>query len=61
LIERGVEAGTHPEAYCQLTELHPIGLLGKPEEIAEATVWLCSDASTFETGYALAADGHVAQ
>jgi NAD(P)-dependent dehydrogenase (short-subunit alcohol dehydrogenase family) len=31
VIERGVEAGTHPEAYWQLTELHPIGLLGKPE------------------------------
>jgi len=30
--------------------------MGKPEEIAAAAVWLCSDASSF-TGAALVADG----
>lgn len=53
---------THPEAYRQLAELHPMGRLGKPEEIAEAAVWLCSDASSFVTGHALVANGgYVAQ
>jgi NAD(P)-dependent dehydrogenase (short-subunit alcohol dehydrogenase family) len=28
-----------------------------PEEIAEAVVWLCSDAATFVVGHALVIDG----
>ncbi|MDE2776549.1 MAG: glucose 1-dehydrogenase [Chloroflexota bacterium] len=35
----------------------PMGRLGQPGEIAEAVVWLCSDASSFVTGHALALDG----
>ena len=35
----------------------PMGRLGKASEIGEAVVWLCSDASSFVTGHALALDG----
>ena len=35
----------------------PMRRLGQAEEIAEAVVWLCSDASSFVTGHALALDG----
>ncbi|WP_299700621.1 SDR family oxidoreductase [uncultured Pontibacter sp.] len=35
----------------------PLGRAGTPEEIAEAALWLCSDASSFVTGHALLADG----
>jgi len=38
----------------------PIGRIGEPEEIAEAIVWLCTDAASFVTGHALEADGGVA-
>jgi NAD(P)-dependent dehydrogenase (short-subunit alcohol dehydrogenase family) len=41
----------------QIIARHPIGRLGTPEEIAQAVVWLCSDASSFVTGHALIADG----
>jgi NAD(P)-dependent dehydrogenase (short-subunit alcohol dehydrogenase family) len=62
VMERGVEAGTHPEVQEQIAELHPMGRMGKSEEIAEAAVWLCSDAASFVTGHAMTADGgYVAQ
>lgn len=37
--------------------LHPVKRLGKPEEIAAATMWLCSDEASFVHGYPLAVDG----
>ena len=35
----------------------PVGRMGQPEEIAEAVVWLCSDAASFVTGTAMSVDG----
>jgi NAD(P)-dependent dehydrogenase (short-subunit alcohol dehydrogenase family) len=40
-----------------MTRSVPLGRLGRPEEIAEAVVWLCSDAASFVVGHALAVDG----
>lgn len=36
---------------------YPTGRIGTPDEVAEAVVWLCSDASSFVTGHNLAIDG----
>ncbi|MBM3673995.1 MAG: glucose 1-dehydrogenase [Actinobacteria bacterium] len=35
----------------------PLGRLGRPEEIASAIAWLCSDAASFVVGHAMAVDG----
>jgi NAD(P)-dependent dehydrogenase (short-subunit alcohol dehydrogenase family) len=35
----------------------PLGRVGKPEEIAQAALYLASDASSFVTGTALVVDG----
>ena len=37
--------------------LHPVGRFGKPREIAEAVVWMCSDRASFMTGQSLVLDG----
>lgn len=46
-----------PERAAMAAEMMPIGRLGQPEEIAEAVVWLCSDAASLVAGHMLAVDG----
>jgi NAD(P)-dependent dehydrogenase (short-subunit alcohol dehydrogenase family) len=36
---------------------HPVGRFGQPEEVAAATLWLCSEGASFTTGHALPVDG----
>ena len=40
-----------------LTTFHPIGRLGRVEEVAEAVLWLCSEKASFVTGHSLMVDG----
>lgn len=37
--------------------MHPVGRIGKVEEVASAVLFLCSDGAAFTTGHALAVDG----
>jgi len=39
------------------SEVHPVGRIGEPEEIADAVVWLFSDRSSYYTGQSLTLDG----
>ena len=41
-------------------ERNPMGRIGEPEEVAEAVVWLCSDAASYVTGVPLPVDGGLA-
>ena len=49
--------GHNKELRENLIALHPIGRPGKPEEIANAVVWLLSDKASFVTGHTLFIDG----
>ncbi len=46
-----------PAVRKQVLSCHPIGRFGKPMEIAEAVVWMCSDRASFMTGQSLVLDG----
>lgn len=46
-----------PAAEAAMLAHQPMGRFGRAEEIAEAVVWLCSDAASFVTGTALDVDG----
>jgi NAD(P)-dependent dehydrogenase (short-subunit alcohol dehydrogenase family) len=49
--------GGTPEGRARVIAEEPIGRMGKPEEIAAAVVWLCSDAAAFVIGHAMVLDG----
>lgn len=55
MIGRRLDTKPHREA--AFVAMEPVGRLGEPEEIAEAVVWLCSDAASFVTGHSMAVDG----
>jgi NAD(P)-dependent dehydrogenase (short-subunit alcohol dehydrogenase family) len=50
-------SGGTPEGRERVIAQEPIGRMGKPEEIAESVVWLCSDAAAFVIGHAMVIDG----
>lgn len=60
MVERVLDRGTFDEK--RIIESEPINRMGRPEEIAEAVVWLCSDAASFVTGVPMPVDGgYIAQ
>ena len=46
-----------PEVMERLNAATPMGRICQPEEIANAVIWLCSDAASFITGHSLTVDG----
>ena len=49
--------GREAEVFDQLARTQPIGRMGKPSEIAELALFLCSDAASFITGSNFPIDG----
>ncbi len=58
IIDKVLAQSDNPDAlYRSFVNVHPVGRLGKPEEIAAIAVYLASDASAFATGAEFRVDG----
>lgn len=55
MIDRILEKGETTEE--AMTTPIPVKRMGKPEEIAQTVLWLCSDAASYVTGHAMTVDG----
>jgi len=53
----GGDAAKAQEALEGYAARVPVGRVGKPEEAAEAVLWLCSDAASYVTGQSMIVDG----
>ena len=56
-IDTPILAGLTPEQDAQIKEATPLGRIGRPEEIAYGSLYLCSDEASFTTGIELVIDG----
>ncbi|MGB6677493.1 MAG: SDR family oxidoreductase [Terriglobales bacterium] len=57
LRDEARQLGAREDVFLADSARRPLGRLGKPEEIAQAALYLASDASSFVTGTALVVDG----
>ena len=58
IIDKVLAQSDNPDAlYASFVKTHPVGRLGKPEEIAAICVYLGSDESAFATGAEFRVDG----
>lgn len=56
MADQMVAAG-QGEALKAMEKSVPMGRVGRPEEIADAVLWLCSDAASYVTGQSISVDG----
>jgi NAD(P)-dependent dehydrogenase (short-subunit alcohol dehydrogenase family) len=54
MTERGL---SDLDRRARIIASEPMGPVCTPEEVAEAVVWLCSDAASFVTGHTMRIDG----
>src|SRR5947209_5936280 len=57
MADQMVAAGQGEELNAMLKKFVPMARLGRPEEIADAVLWLCSSAASYVTGQSISIDG----
>jgi len=57
MSDKMIAEGQGAELDAMLKTFVPMKRLGRPEEIADAVVWLCSDAASYITGQSISVDG----
>lgn len=56
-MARGADGKVSDGLMDRIPDLHPIGRIIQPEEIAETVIWLCSEKASCVTGHIMAAAG----
>jgi NAD(P)-dependent dehydrogenase (short-subunit alcohol dehydrogenase family) len=57
MVDEMIAGGQGEELNQMLKTLVPMARMGRPEEIANAVLWLCSDAASYVTGQSISVDG----
>jgi NAD(P)-dependent dehydrogenase (short-subunit alcohol dehydrogenase family) len=57
MSDKMIAEGQGPELDKMLQTFVPMKRLGRPEEIADAVLWLCSDMASYVTGQSISVDG----
>jgi NAD(P)-dependent dehydrogenase (short-subunit alcohol dehydrogenase family) len=57
MSDKMIAEGQGEELSKMLNTLVPMRRMGRPEEIADAVLWLCSSAASYVTGQSISIDG----
>jgi NAD(P)-dependent dehydrogenase (short-subunit alcohol dehydrogenase family) len=57
MADKMIAEGQGAELDAMLKTYVPMGRMGRPEEIADAVLWLCSSAASYVTGQSISVDG----
>jgi NAD(P)-dependent dehydrogenase (short-subunit alcohol dehydrogenase family) len=57
MTDQMIAGGQGQELEAMLKAYVPMGRQGRPEEVADAVLWLCSSAASYVTGQSISVDG----